>query len=308
MLFRSDNQGEYDMPSSKPEDPVAREAERKRRVQRRKQDPFYLGDSDDDDEYPPVETLTGDMIDLQPGLMKSTATPTKKRRPQNVQIITDEEMPEGATGSDSEEEPAGDDLFSGIDIQSAVRPDEELTTQSYPMPSVGYDPNQQASEGGDDRKKRKKRKEKRRKKRDQPQGDLLGIGDSPSKPSQPQPAKSSISMAGENKNVKLAYELGVNPGQPDKVMVLFHIRAVGSTLANLEFNITCPMNLKLVQPADTKPAFSIAPNSHNSHRLLFQFQSMVQPQKFKGNLSFEANGSAGSLEFQIGRASCRERV
>merc|ERR1712137_1419469 len=288
----------------KHEDPVSREADREKRKQRRKNDPWYLGSDDEDD--PPVEVLTGDMIKLQPGLMNAPTAAGKAKRTKNVQIITAEEMPEGATASDSDEEQGKDDLFSGIDLQSAVRPDEELTTKSYPMPSVGYDAQQQTStDDREERRKRKRRskKDKRRKKRgEQVEGDLLGIGgDSPKKSTQPQPqpAKSSIKMAGETKNMKLAYELGVNPGQPDKVMVLFHIRAVGSTVSDLEFNITCPLNLKLVQPAEVKPSFSIAPNTHNSHRLLFQFQSMVQPQKFKGNLSFEANGSAGSLEFQI---------
>merc|ERR1712232_1108385 len=60
----------------------------------------------DDDDYPPVETLTGDMIDLpnlSKGSVASSSTP-KRKRLQKVQIITTEEMPEDAVGSDSEEE------------------------------------------------------------------------------------------------------------------------------------------------------------------------------------------------------------
>eukprot|EP00339_Tiarina_fusa_P029705 CAMPEP_0117045208 /NCGR_PEP_ID=MMETSP0472-20121206/31278_1 /TAXON_ID=693140 ORGANISM="Tiarina fusus, Strain LIS" /NCGR_SAMPLE_ID=MMETSP0472 /ASSEMBLY_ACC=CAM_ASM_000603 /LENGTH=965 /DNA_ID=CAMNT_0004757127 /DNA_START=206 /DNA_END=3103 /DNA_ORIENTATION=+ len=292
------DQPTYDMAPK--EDPQAREADRKKRKQRRKQDPFYLGGSDDDDDeqYPPVEILTGDMIDLQPGFVKGTVPTGKKKRPQNVQIITTEEMPEGATGSDSDDEQhaPGDDLFSGIDLNSAVRPDEELTTKSYPTPSVGFDPSQQTSAPDDreERRRRRKRKKEKRRKEAQGEGDLLGIDET-----KKQTPPSSIVLAGETKNMKLAYELGVNPSQPDKVMALFHIRAVSVTLSNLEFNISCPLNLKLVPPAELRPEFTIAPNTHNSHRLLLQFQSMVQVQKFKGKLSYSANGVTEGLDFQV---------
>merc|ERR1712137_946402 len=133
-------------------DPALSEAERKRQKARRRNDPFYLGDSasEEEDEYPEVETLTGEMINLStnvtsPGQrLTNPVAPTKKRM-KNVQIMTTEEMPEGAADDSSEEDVPRDDVFSGIDLSSAVRPDEELTTQAYPMPSVGYsnDPREQ---------------------------------------------------------------------------------------------------------------------------------------------------------------------
>merc|ERR1712137_773945 len=288
--------GEYDA-QPKHEDPVSREADREKRKQRRKNDPWYLGSDDEDD--PPVEVLTGDMIKLQPGLMNAPTAAGKAKRTKNVQIITAEEMPEGATASDSDEEQGKDDLFSGIDLQSAVRPDEELTTKSYPMPSVGisYETQPDRETKEERRKRRHKEKKKRRKAKE---GNLVDVGgDTPSSPQSAPANKSSITLAGETPNMKLAYELGVNPSQPDKVMVMFHIRAVNATLSDLQFDVSCPMNLKLIPPAELRPTFTVAPSTHNSHRLLFQFQSMLQPQKFKGQLSYSANGTQGVLEFQV---------
>ena len=291
--------------NKKTDDPRALEAERAKRKQRKKADPFYLGDDDDDDDNIPVEVLTGDMINLQPGIMNKSSAPASRKKTQNVTIMTTEEMPEGFTGSDSDDDtkPGEDNIFGGIDLHSAVRPDEELTTKSYPMPSVGFDPNQQQHQQQKPEKKRRRKGDKKRRKKDRSAGsnDLLDVSDSSPQRQQQEaaaPAKSPIVLAGSTDDMKLAYELGVNPSQPDKIMVLFHIRAVGNTLSNLEFNITAPMNLKILQP-EFKPNFSIAPQTHNSHRFLFQFQSMVQTQKFKGSLSYSNGNSSNSLEFQV---------
>lgn len=280
-----DFKGDFDTPAVK-DDPVARDAERKRRSQRKKQDPFYLGGDDDEDEdYPPVETLTGDMINMNlVGNTGTTMPQASKKRKQKVEVMVNEEMPEGALGDSSDEEQNDDNLFSGIDLKSAVRPDEELTgMQAYPLPTVGYTADQQV---GSQEKPRKRKRREKRNRREESQNN-----NSSSAP--------SVTFAGETSNMKLAYELGVNPSQPDKVMVLFHIRALRSTLSNFEFDITCPMDIQLVQPADTNPSLTIAPKTHESHRLLFQFQSFIQPQKFNGTISFDANGKQDELEFEV---------
>merc|ERR1712137_450249 len=248
-----DFKGDFDTPAVK-DDPVARDAERKRRSQRKKQDPFYLGGDDDEDEdYPPVETLTGDMINMNlVGNTGTTMPQASKKRKQKVEVMVNEEMPEGALGDSSDEEQNDDNLFSGIDLKSAVRPDEELTgMQAYPLPTVGYTADQQV---GSQEKPRKRKRREKRNRREESQNN-----NSSSAP--------SVTFAGETSNMKLAYELGVNPSQPDKVMVLFHIRALRSTLSNFEFDITCPMDIQLVQPADiTEDEFMQLSSNLSSNR------------------------------------------
>ena len=325
----SDSESEDEFATSAPTDwnittlepkanPQQVEEERKRVEARKRNDPFYLGSSTkplDDEEYPTVEVLTGDMINLGQGagsFVSPAAKPKIKRK--HIKVMTTEEMPEGAENASSDDEANNsnpDDLFSNVDLETSLRPGEELTVAAYPTPTVGY--GSQPTYEQPEKKKRRKhrgergekgdRKERRRRKEKggaeaSDTGDLLGLGEtsapapaSPPAQSSPAPAPAAaaaaINLAAENGDVKLAYELGINPNQPDKIMALFHIRAVSNTLSNLEFAVPDTPTTRLIQPSELRPNFTIQPQTHNSHRLIFQFKSFINPQKLKGSLSYQ---------------------
>ena len=337
----SDSESEDEFATSAPTDwnistlepktnPQQVEDERKRVEARKRNDPFYLGSSTkalDDEDYPTVEVLTGDMINLGQGassLVSPVAKPKIKRK--HIKVMTTEEMPEGADdkSSDGEADKNPDDLFSNVDLETSLRPGEELTVAAYPTPTVGYG-SQPAYEQSEkkkrrkhrgergekgDKKERRRRKEKGESKEAGGTGDLLGLGEgsapapaSPPQQSAPAPAAAAvpaaITLAGENGDVKLAFELGINPNQPDKIMALFHIRAVSNTLGNLEFSVPDTPTTRLIQPSELRPNFTIQPQTHNSHRLIFQFKSFINPQKLKGSLSYQAGSANGKLDFEF---------
>ena len=351
----------FDMPSKKPDF----EEERKRRVQRHANDPFYLGNKNnfEDEDAPEIEVLTDASLNassknvLFPSLSGSGAAAKRKKK---IHILKTEELPEGATAdSSSDDEKRGEDPFAGIDLTSSLKPEEELKVNSYPVPTVGLareeapqklsreerkkqrrrkregkdedDGRRERGERGDrrDRKDRRDRRERpdreRKERKESPsQGgsgvaDLLQLGNvekpvsspiveerrskedrkkrpknnnnqvaqqapapSPSAP----PSVPNIQLAGQNNNIKVGYEFGINPAQPDKVMAIFHLKSAAEQLSEFEFKIVETLNTKLTSFSDPKVNLLIPPSSVNSHRLLFQFKSFLQPQKLSGTLLY----------------------
>jgi len=166
-------QSAFETPKSKADDQRDMVEERKRQQQRRANDPFYLGGRseglEDSEEYPPVETITGDMIDLK----RPPQMPRSGHKLKRVQVMTTEEMPEGAGGSSDEDLPKDDsDIFAGIDLVTSLKPEEELKASAYPTPQLGFahqDPFAVPgldSKPGSSEKKSKRRKHREGKHRD----------------------------------------------------------------------------------------------------------------------------------------------
>jgi len=375
------SEGEWAAPSHAFEMPTKKvdyEEERKKRVQRHNNDPFYLGNKNNMEDYdaPEIEVLTDASLSVSsknvlfPSLSGSGGS--AKRHKKKIHILKTEELPEGATNeSSSDDDKRGDDPFAGIDLTSSLKPEEELKVTSYPVPTVGLAPEAQRPPREErkkqrrrkrddkehdeeshehrrdrDRKDRRDRKERpdrdrkgRREKKDEKSGsgvaDLLQLGNvekpvsspnveperrsredrkkksssnqvsqSPqaaapsSSPSAP-PSVPNIQLAGQNNTIKVGYEFGINPAQPDKVMTIFHLKSAAEQLSDFEFKIVETLNTKLTSFSDPKVNLLIPPSSVNSHRLLFQFKSFLQPQKLSGTLLYNANGAPTSLPLNI---------
>jgi len=292
---------------------------KKERRARHQNDPYYLGSPAggsrggfDAEDCPEVEQITPEMLSLPGG------GAAKKKRPRKAHVMTTFEMPEGAGDESDEETSPADDPFADIDFSKPVKPEEELQVKSYPMPSVGNphevpvpEPRRKGrrrKEGDREERRRRRRGDrdddsdgKRRKKKgsssrrgDGGEGDLIGISSSSASAPAPAAGPAGFVIAGSNADLMVGYVLAVNPSQPDKVLVTFHVKGL-TNAASVAVSVADTINTKVLPAFSALDPYDVPASGLKQQPIMFQFKSFAQPQKLSGKVTYKVGGAEKSM-------------
>jgi len=73
----------------------------------------------------------------------------------------------------------------------------------------------------------------------------------------------------------------------------------GDNISNIEFSIPSTLNFKMSDQSSAKPSFVLLPGEKNNHNVIFDIQSVQQPQKVAGNISYVVGSSTTKKDFQL---------
>ncbi len=97
------------------------------------------------------------------------------------------------------------------------------------------------------------------------------------------------------------YELRVNPKQSKQIMAAFAFKNLASeAISNIEFSVPSTLNIKVADRSSVKPSFVLQPGEKNNHNIIFDIQSVQQPQKVTGSMSYTVGTTASNKkDFQL---------
>lgn len=124
------------------------------------------------------------------------------------------------------------------------------------------------------------------------------------------PPMSSYQLLGENKSLKLTYEIRASHQRQDQVVVsIVFTNLTANHIKDLELNVLDSLNAKLIRGIGcshrdpVKVPFILLPNSQNEGQFAFSVDTINIPQKLKGTLTYIEKTEDGSthekLDFKI---------
>jgi len=104
----------------------------------------------------------------------------------------------------------------------------------------------------------------------------------------------------QDENMSLIYQLQTNPNEGKKILAAIAIKNLSREQINgIEFSIPGTLNSRVNPASNIKPPLVLEPAGTGTHNIIFDVQSIDQPQKLSGSVSYQVGGRPGKKDLQF---------